>query len=430
MPLGDPSNVNSPQCRNRYGVPTYAGFRIYCEIVHRRGHFYNVTIESRAFANAFLLGVIMWVVIFVILFIFILVAKSMENRPKKTNRRQGVSNNHASSMFKPVLIEVRQANGDIRLDVNWPATFLVIEQATHARDYEFARLWLQKFSYTTVDKDVTQETRDQFKRLMTAFAKEDPLYQKLKAAIVPKVSANPGMLQTALYPQLPGYNQEQIRYALYFAHELGDVRRVKKGRTYQLFGPTQYVVMEQSQSGGITIEKAKNPLRERIAALHREATAHKGSDWNASIAALQEAAHLMRNSDYYEIDRMLRLPKFLEQAGRFNEAMKELDLLLSEVKQAAKNATKHSSSSLPSSTKCTTHDYYSQVYDVMSLVCKRKKLKDKEKEFRSLSEKHKLIVDELRKVLELEREAEKQAYHEKRAQILHQREARQDPTEQ
>lgn len=52
----------------------------------------------------------------------------------------------------------------------------------------------------------------------------------------------------------------------------------------------------------------------------------------------------------------------------------------------------------------------------MSMVCKRQNLKDKEEEYRSLSEKHQSIVDELRKVLELEREAEREAYKTKREQ--------------
>jgi hypothetical protein len=137
-------------------------------------------------------------------------------------------------LLEPVYMQVQNTNG-VSVEVDWAATFLVIKQAVSQKDYDFARTWLQKFSYASVKADVSQNVRDDFKRLMTAFANEDPLYRTLISQILPLVSAQPGILQTAIYPQILSYNEEQIRYALYFAHELGDITRVKKGRSYQLF---------------------------------------------------------------------------------------------------------------------------------------------------------------------------------------------------
>lgn len=37
------------------------------------------------------------------------------------------------------------------------------------------------------------------------------------------------------YPFFPDHDPEKVRYALYFAHELGMLYRKKKGNTYQLF---------------------------------------------------------------------------------------------------------------------------------------------------------------------------------------------------
>ena len=147
----------------------------------------------------------------------------------------------------PVLKLVEQPEEYPRLDVEWEDTFREIDRAVSRGDYDFARTWLQKFSYTTVDKDVPQAVRYRFKTLMTAFAKQDPLYLRLIAKIRPLIEARPGIMQTALYPQLPGYDEEQIRYVLYFAHELGDVNRLKKGRSYQLLLPGQALLESETK---------------------------------------------------------------------------------------------------------------------------------------------------------------------------------------
>lgn len=137
----------------------------------------------------------------------------------------------------PFMAEVMSAVSGGQIQIDWPATFHQIERAVAEGDYDFARMWLQKFAYTTVEPDVAQHVRDQFKALMTAFAKGDPLYQIILGRVRPLVVAEPGILQTKLYPHVPEYDAEQVRYALYFAHELGDVVRIKKGRSYAVFPP-------------------------------------------------------------------------------------------------------------------------------------------------------------------------------------------------
>lgn len=136
---------------------------------------------------------------------------------------------------RPVMREVEGTDGQIRLEVNWPETFIEIKRAIDLGRYDFARTWLQKFAYTIVDKDIPQSTRDQFKRLMSAFAERDPLYQKIFPDILKQVGAQPGIMQTAIYPLFPRLDTETLRYVLYFAESLGQLRREKKGRSYRLF---------------------------------------------------------------------------------------------------------------------------------------------------------------------------------------------------
>ncbi|MBI5438960.1 MAG: hypothetical protein HY936_08480 [Nitrosomonadales bacterium] len=88
-----------------------------------------------------------------------------------------------------------------------------------------------------VGETVTDGQRTNFTRLMTEFAKEDPLYKEVMERVLPLVQANPGMLQSQIYKGQPDHIKEQMRYVLYFANELGHINRIKKGNSYKLFSP-------------------------------------------------------------------------------------------------------------------------------------------------------------------------------------------------
>lgn len=98
-------------------------------------------------------------------------------------------------------------------------------------------LQLQKIAYTMVGPSVTAEEKKRFTQQMTEFAKEDPLYNEVMARLIPLVQANPGITQSKLYKGEPDHIKEQMRYVLYFASELGHIRRVKKGNSYELYPP-------------------------------------------------------------------------------------------------------------------------------------------------------------------------------------------------
>lgn len=88
-------------------------------------------------------------------------------------------------------------------------------------------------------QDVADEQRTNFTQLMTAFAKEDPLYKDVMERVLPLVRANPGMLQSQIYKGQPDEIKEQMRYVLYFANEIGHIKRIKKGNSYKLMLPDE-----------------------------------------------------------------------------------------------------------------------------------------------------------------------------------------------
>jgi tetratricopeptide (TPR) repeat protein len=161
------------------------------------------------------------------------------------------------------------------------------------------------------------------------------------------------------------------------------------------------------------IEVTKHPIDLKIAELHKEATRNKESNWDAAVACLQEAAQLMRErGGNYAIDRWTRLPVFLQQAGRYEEAMQEFQRLLDEVKPRVAKETELVT--LPSVRRKQVHLNFVHIYDKIRMVCKREKLLDKALEYKELAEKHQIIVDELSALLEIERDAERMAYLERR----------------
>lgn len=103
------------------------------------------------------------------------------------------------------------------------------------REFDAMRFALQKVAYEMVGDRYTQQEKDKFKKIMTYFAYKDPLYNDCIKRVISIVAKNEGMLQTQIYPYFKEYDTEIIRYVLYFGGELGDIRRVKSGRSYKLY---------------------------------------------------------------------------------------------------------------------------------------------------------------------------------------------------
>lgn len=114
-----------------------------------------------------------------------------------------------------------------------------IIEAFERSDYDLMRRILQQIAYGMVDDRHTEQEKKQFKLIMTYFASRDPLVEDIMALLYPVIKDNEGILQSKIYPFAPEYDAETIRYVLYFAYELGDIVRVKKGRSYQLFSSVE-----------------------------------------------------------------------------------------------------------------------------------------------------------------------------------------------
>ena len=125
---------------------------------------------------------------------------------------------------------------------------------------------------------------------------------------------------------------------------------------------------------------------QRIAALHREATEHKASkEWDKAIACLQEAERLKpKVATIYPVKHALRLPLFLQQAGRFDEAMQEFQKLLDGTEARIAHQFSHQKKTVQ---KKLAHADYADIYKAMSTACKREKRMDLTEKYQNLSKK-------------------------------------------
>lgn len=152
----------------------------------------------------------------------------------------------------------------------------------------------------------------------------------------------------------------------------------------------------------------KHPIDERIAALHREATQHKKINWPKAVTCLQEAADLMRrHRNVHTLASWLRLPVFLQHAGRFTEAEKEFERLLKETPARIKRESRPDASA--NWIEYRTHLELQHIYDKMRLVYKRENRESEATQYAAMSEEHGEQASQLWMIIETEREQKRAA---------------------
>lgn len=119
-------------------------------------------------------------------------------------------------------------------------------RAHESGECDDARACYQKAAYGF--SRLTEEEREALKQEIAQFAQTDPVYVDNLAAFRALLQDNPGVLQSELVKGCirgsSGYADEaKVRevagYVLYYAEALGDVVRVKSGRSYKLYLPGQ-----------------------------------------------------------------------------------------------------------------------------------------------------------------------------------------------
>ncbi len=113
------------------------------------------------------------------------------------------------------------------------AGFHEIDRLVSVGDWDSARVALQHIAYDMPKAD--PQTKADFTAAMCQFAVRDPLFQSVMEAITPLVLQTPGIRQAQIYAGWAPEKKELVRYVLYYAAESGQLVRVKKGNSYQLY---------------------------------------------------------------------------------------------------------------------------------------------------------------------------------------------------
>lgn len=114
-------------------------------------------------------------------------------------------------------------------------------KAFDAGDIDRARMCYQKAAYGFAQ--LTPEQNEELKREIASFVDHDPRYQAGLALVRAAVKTSPGTLQSDL-GKAAGDNREALNYVLYYAATLGEIIRVKSGRSYRLYLPGQPIPLE------------------------------------------------------------------------------------------------------------------------------------------------------------------------------------------
>ncbi|ESK57557.1 hypothetical protein [Acinetobacter tjernbergiae] len=144
----------------------------------------------------------------------------------------------------------------------------------------------------------------------------------------------------------------------------------------------------------------RNEVDKKISTLNKQATQYSHNDWDNAIKCLEEVWLLMPNAMMdYGAQSLVRLPKFLQQAGRFSEAKERFNELINSVDEYAERVSK--THDLKEFYKPTVkHSYLAEVYDAMRIAYKREKLIDQSNQFEKLSKEHYGLSEEQGKKLQ------------------------------
>jgi len=150
-------------------------------------------------------------------------------------------------------------------------------------------------------------------------------------------------------------------------HEVETLQQLKKQSNRKPVSP-------KKRHSTVKIVVRKNTdAEDKIRDLNKEATQlSKNKEWDEAIECLEESQKLsLKIHVEYPIKHYLRLPLFLQQAGRFDESRVEFKRLIASTKRRMHRKPKHYGEA---AWEASMHAELAAIYDKMRLACKREKL--------------------------------------------------------
>ena len=160
----------------------------------------------------------------------------------------------------------------------------------------------------------------------------------------------------------------------------------------------------------ITLGKGGHPRYKEVSDYGKLATQYSNTDINLAITYLEKIWEINNTTDYdADLAQLVRLPKFLQQAGRFDEALVRCDELLdSSVDRMTARWSFHRLGSI-------IKDYFlaldrAAIYKCIALIYKREKNKEKSAYYKELENQQFAIADSLNQEIKILEDKELQVY--------------------
>lgn len=152
-----------------------------------------------------------------------------------------------------------------------------------------------------------------------------------------------------------------------------------------------------------TIVTESSDSARQFAELNREATKAKAAgNWDAAIALLRKAKAI-RGALYDDV----RLAKFLQQAGRFDEAITEIQWLIDHANAWAEETLSNHPRSMRRQQQA---GHMSRIHREAALICKREKMENLRRQHEAEHLRWRDIFEKLEPVVEAERQRRKDEF--------------------
>ncbi|MFW2176666.1 MULTISPECIES: hypothetical protein [unclassified Moraxella] len=160
----------------------------------------------------------------------------------------------------------------------------------------------------------------------------------------------------------------------------------------------------------ITLGKGGHPRYKEVSDYGKLATQYSNTDINLAITYLEKIWEINNTTDYdADLAQLVRLPKFLQQAGRLDEALVRCDELLnSSVDRMTTRWSFHRFGSI-------IKDYFlaldrAGIYKCLAIIYKREKNKEKSAYYKELESQQLAIADSLNQEIKILEDKELQIY--------------------
>lgn len=132
---------------------------------------------------------------------------------------------------------IRRHRAELKADSIASKAEFISRENLQSLSLEDLRAALQRLAMDVTRKGIPPIEKARVKALIKEFAAEDPLVARVAEIAQALAIANPGFVQSKSYAAFPNLSVDDVRYGMYFAHELGLIVRVKHGNSYRIYSP-------------------------------------------------------------------------------------------------------------------------------------------------------------------------------------------------